>query len=65
MLQHALRHLVRTSGGQYQNLTGRARRAEWAEQWRRPGGGGPGNVTGQPNHWDAACNDWTLWIANL
>jgi len=21
-------------------------------------GGGPGNVTGQPNHWDAACNGW-------
>ena len=20
-------------------------------------GGGPGNVTGQPNHWDASCND--------
>ena len=22
-------------------------------------GGGPGNVTGQPNNWLAACNDWT------
>jgi hypothetical protein len=22
------------------------------------GGGGAHNLTGQPNHWDAACNDW-------
>ncbi len=21
-------------------------------------GGGVGNITGQPNHWDSACNDW-------
>src|SRR5262249_20956521 len=22
------------------------------------GGGGPGNLTGQPDHWDSACNSW-------